>query len=87
MSRKERTYPVTSIISDYGQLSRVPVGLNLAQSSQCSNLRPRSWFLLTGEKETDTVHHVQDNKGIHHPRLKLKQGNTTLLYNFELHPM
>jgi hypothetical protein len=29
----------------------VPVRLNLAQSSQCSSLRPRSWFLLTGKRK------------------------------------
>jgi hypothetical protein len=34
MSRKERTYPVTFIALGYDSLSRVPVRLNLAQSSQ-----------------------------------------------------
>jgi hypothetical protein len=33
MSRKERTYPVTSITSGYDYLLRVPVRVNLAQSS------------------------------------------------------
>jgi hypothetical protein len=34
MSRKERTYHVTCIAIGYDSLSRVPVRLNLAQSSQ-----------------------------------------------------
>jgi hypothetical protein len=39
MSRKERTYPVTCIASGYDSLSRVPVRLNLAQTSQRCILR------------------------------------------------
>jgi hypothetical protein len=40
MSRKERTYPVTCIASGYDLLSRVPVRLNLAQSSHYGLLQP-----------------------------------------------
>jgi hypothetical protein len=41
MSRVERTYPVTCIASGYDLLSRVPVRLNLAQSSQADWKVPR----------------------------------------------
>src|SRR6478609_7028964 len=66
-------------------LSRVPVRLNLAQSSQCSSLPPRSWFLLTGER-TQTLHIMCETTREYIISHQLQTRNTTFLNHLNYIP-
>jgi hypothetical protein len=55
MSRKERIYPSTPQPRVMANCRECRLDLTLAQSSQCPHLRPRSCFLLTGER-IQTLH-------------------------------